>query len=79
MVALRAFLVSLSLPALMVFSGGLPSNNISKMANSFANNNSVNTTVLAMIPQKNIVSNTQATEEPGGKGRLDPGGLGRMS
>jgi hypothetical protein len=79
MVALRAFLVLLSLPALMLFSGGLPSNDISKMENSFANNNSVNTTVLAMLPQKNIVFDTQTTEEPGGKGRLDPGGLGRVS
>ena len=79
MVALRAFLVSLSLPTLVIFSAGLPSNNISTMGNTFANNDSVNTTVLAILPQKNIVFDTQTTEEPGGKGRIDPGGLGRVS
>jgi hypothetical protein len=79
MVALRAFLVSLSLPTLVIFSAGLPSNNIAIMGNTFANNDSVNTTVLAMIPQKNIVFDAQTTEEPGGKGRFDPGGVGRIS
>ncbi|MEI6328034.1 MAG: hypothetical protein WCP16_02290 [Pseudanabaena sp. ELA645] len=79
MVALRAFLVSLSLPTLVIFSASFPSNNISIMGNTVANSDSVNTTVLAIVPQKNIVFDTQTTEEPGGKGRIDPGGLGRIS
>lgn len=49
------------------------------MGNTVANSDSVNTTVLAIVPQKNIVFDTQTTEEPGGKGRIDPGGLGRIS
>ncbi len=79
MVVLRAFLISVSLPALVIFYGGLTSSHISKMGNTFANSNSLNTTVLAMIPQINIVFDAQTTEEPGGKGRIDPGGLGRIS
>ena len=79
MVTLKAFLISLSLPVLVIFYGGLPATSISTLGTITSKNASVNKTALAMISEKNIAFNNELTEEPGGKGRFDPsGGLGRM-
>ena len=79
MITLKAFLISLALPALVRFSGGLPANSISTLGTMAIQNASVNKTVLVMISEKNIAFDTQLIEDPGGRGRIDPSGTGRIS
>ena len=78
MIELRAFFLSISLPILVTFSGGLPTTSISTLGTMTSENASVNKKGLAMIVEQNVAFNNELTEEPGGRSRLDPGS-GRIS